>query len=401
MYRVLWAGAVLLGLLVLAMITGFEPLYWLFYVVAGGAIVGYLWAWIQSRGLETQIQEITSHPEVGQPIQIKVLVRERVGLPRLGIRARVAGDLSTEAGEELSLLPKGTSTWWVAGLCKRRGPSTVGPLAIASADPSGLLRLECRTGEEQSVLVYPATVDLSAVAAEGQATGGEMAETGQYLGHSPAATMVRQYVPGDSLTHIHWPTTARRDQLMTKQFEGAGIGEIWLFLGLREEDQVGTGAESTEEYSITIAASLLKSLTAVGHAVGLVMQGDQLYRMPPRKDPNYLWALLRGLALVKATGNAPMSTLIRREGENLGPGSVAIVVAPWPNEGMGTALQFLRRQGIPTVPILLDSFSFGKTGDPRWFGEGLAEIRDWAVVIRKGDDLALPLGNVMQRIAAY
>ena len=77
------------------------------------------------------------------------------------------------------------------------------------------------------------------------------------------------------------------------------------------------------------------------------------------------------------------------------------VVAPWPNEGMGTALQFLRRQGIPTVPILLDSFSFGKTGDPRWFGEGLAEIRDWAVVIRKGDDLALPLGNVMQRIAAY
>ena len=174
------------------------------------------------------------------------------------------------------------------------------------------------------MLVYPATVDLSAVAAEGQATGGEMAETGQYLGHSPAATMVRQYVPGDSLTHIHWPTTARRDQLMTKQFEGAGIGEIWLFLGLREEDQVGTGAESTEEYSITIAASLLKSLTAVGHAVGLVMQGDQLYRMPPRKDPNYLWALLRGLALVKATGNAPMSTLIRREGENLGPGSVAV-----------------------------------------------------------------------------
>ena len=168
---------------------------------------------------------------------------------------------------------------------------------MVSSDPAGLLRLECRVGNPQSILVYPATVELSRAVVQGQATGGELGEAGQLAGHSPAASMVRQYIPGDSLTHIHWPTTARLDQLMTKEFEGAGINEIWLFVDLQEAVQAGTGDDNTEEYSITIAASLAKSLIQGGHAVGLVTQGDQFYRFAPGKDHNHLWALLRALAL--------------------------------------------------------------------------------------------------------
>ena len=400
-FKQFWLGLAILAVLILAMITGFEPLYWLTYVAVGGAVIGYLWLWLQSRGLETQIREISLHPQVGQDFHLKVLVREKFGLPRIGLRARLAGDFTISGEESFSLPPRGVASWTMSGLCLRRGFNNLGPLAMVSGDPAGLLRLECQVGRPQDVLVYPATVELQPGIAEGQAAGGEMREAGQMAGHSPAASMVRQYVPGDSLTRIHWPTTARLNQLMTKEFEGAGIGEIWLFLDLQEASHVGRAPESTEEYCITIAASLAKGLMAVGHSVGLVTQGDQFHRLAPDKDPNHLWALLRSLALVRARGHTPLATVIAREAEDLGAGNVAIVVTPSVDGNTGNLLQFLGRHGPLVIPILLDVASFDRPADRRWISNTREDMREPAFVVRRADDLSTLLASVLDRIVTY
>ena len=401
MRKFLWLGGALSTLLVLATITGFQPLYWLLYVVAGGSLVGYLWAWFQSRGLEIQVDALSPHPQVGQSVHIKVTVTEKARLPRLGLRARLVGDFADMDEQDFSLSPRGARTWNVSGFCRRRGLNNIGSLAILSSDPTGVMSLECRVGQPQSVLVYPATVDLSRAVIEGQATGGELGEMGQMIGHSAVASMVRQYVPGDSLTRIHWPTTARLAQLMTKEFEGAGTNDTWLFVDLQESVQAGAADDGTEEYLITIGASLAKSLIQNGHAVGLVTQGDEYYHLAPRKDSNHLWALLKALALVRAKGGTPLATLLSRESGNLGPGNVAMVIAPWPNQTIGSLLQFLSRRGILVVPIFLDMASFGRLPDTRWRADGRLQIEDWTSVIRRGDDLFTSLAGVLDRIASY
>ena len=253
------------------MITGFEPLYWIVYLAVGGVIFSYLWVWLQSRGLETSIRELSVHPQVGGTVHLAVEVKEKSGLPRLGLRSRLSGDLvRMEEDVEFNLSPKGTVTWTVSGVCRKRGLNSVGSIAMSSSDPTGLLNLRCYVGEPQEVLVYPATVELSQAVVRGQASGGELGEAGLLTGHSPAASMVRDYIAGDSLAHIHWPSTARRDQLMTKEYEGAGVNEIWLFVDLQQSVQSGEGEDGTEEWLITIAASLAKGLMAHEHAVGLV-----------------------------------------------------------------------------------------------------------------------------------
>ena len=72
--RLLRIAGPLLVLLVLAMITGFQPIYWIIYLVIVGTAIGYLWAWIQSRGLETQVQEVSRHPQVGQIVSPQELL---------------------------------------------------------------------------------------------------------------------------------------------------------------------------------------------------------------------------------------------------------------------------------------------------------------------------------------
>ena len=391
------AGALTI-IIALAMITGFQPLYWLVYVVVGGAILGYLWAWIQSRGLETRVVEISSHPQVGQEVQLMVMVKEKTGLPRIGLRARLISDFSVEGEEDFNLSPKGSTSWTVSGLCRRRGLNTVGSVAIMSGDPSGLVNLECRVGQPESILVYPSTVDLPDAMVEGQAMGGELGEAGQLTGHSPAASLVRDYVPGDSLAHIHWPTTARLNRLMTKEFEGAGINEVWLFVDMEQSAQAGEGDESTEEYSVTIAASLAKSLIKNGHAVGLVAQGDRFYRYSPGKDENHLWGLLKALALMKATGAAPLSSVMAQGTADMISGTVAIVISPRSTHGLGTFFQFLIRRGILVMPVHLDGASFGGASQINPSPEAGIGAKESSFVVRRGDDLAPCLGNVLNQI---
>ena len=401
MNRRIWLGGALILLLALALVTGFQPLYWLLYLLVVGTVVGYLWAWLQSRGLETHVQELSPHPQVGQTVHLEVSVSEKLGLPRMGLRARLISEFATMEEEDFTVSPRGTATWTVSGRCHHRGLNTVGSLAMVASDPSGLMQLECRVGRPQNILVYPATVELSRTVAEGQSTGGEIGEAGQFIGHSPTATMVRPYTPGDSLTHIHWPTTARMSQLMTKEFEGAGINEIWLFVDLQEDVQTGSGDDSTEEYSIKIAASLAKGLIGDGHAVGLVTQGDTLYRLAPRKDPDHLWGLLRALALVRASGKTPLHTLMSHEGGNLGPGTVAMVIGPWPNRSIANLFNFLARRGILVVPIFLDTASFGRPSDSRWFHDGRVEMQEWGSAIARGDELSTSLSGVLDWLASY
>ena len=400
MRRAIWIVGSLITVLVLAMITGFQPLYWLLYVAVVGAVIGYLWAWVQSRGLETDVYTLSPHPQVGQTVQIRVTVREKAGLPRMGLRARLVGDFVNMDEDEFSLRPRGTTSWTVSGFCQRRGLNNIGSLAIMSGDPSGLANLECRVGQPQTTLVYPPTVDLSRTLVEGQVTGGELGESGPLVGHSPAAFMVRQYIPGDSMTHIHWPTTARMNELMTKEFEGAGINEIWVFIDLQESVQVGTGENGTEEYCITIAASLIKSLILDGHAVGLMTQGDQAYRFSPAKDHNHMWSMMGALALARASGRTPLATLISEEGGNMGPGAVAMIVGPWTGPGISNLFQFLTRRGVLVVPIFLDTDSFSRPLVSLRPSDGRAEIQDSAFVVRRGDNLSSTLGIVLDRLAS-
>ena len=401
MKKMLWPGVALVVLLALAIITGFQPLYWLLYLMVVGAATGFLWVRLQGLGLDTRAEVLSLHPQVGHQAHVRVTVRERAGLPRLGLRGRLTDDFASMTEETFNLSPRGTATWTVSGRCQRRGLNPIGSMTLMSGDPTGLMCFSRQVGEPQTILVYPATVELSRTVLAGHASSGEIEEAGPSSGSSPAASMLRQYVPGDGLTRIHWPTTARLDQLMTKEFEGGAINEVWLFVDLQESISVGTGDDSTEEYSITIAASLANGLIEDGNSVALVAQGDQLYRVLPRKDASHLWALMRALAMARALGRTPLARVMAREAGNLGSGTVAIIIAPQRSQGLESIYQFLSRRGVLVVSIALDTASFGGSPGHGWAGDGLSGAKEWTALIKRGDDLSVTLGNLLHRLASY
>lgn len=162
---------------------------------------------------------------------------------------------------------------------EHRGTATLGPATIAVLDRLGLWRRQIAVTEEVTTTVFPRVVDLRP---EGPlaplidpTSGTERQEFDR----------VRRYVPGDALNDIHWPSTAKRDDLFVIEFADRRPDEDVLV--------VASGPPAAADEIAEATASIVVAALSAGQAVGLVA-GDR--RVDPGRGRDHRFELLSVLA---------------------------------------------------------------------------------------------------------
>jgi uncharacterized protein (DUF58 family) len=171
------------------------------------------------------------------------------------------------------------------------------------------------------------------------------------------ASSVREYVPGDSLRLMHWKTTARLGKPYVRLFDGTPAGDWWILLDLQSEAQAGTGADSTEELGIILAASLADRGLRVHRGVGLVVNGKRLDWLPPRTGGGQRWEILRRLALA-SRGGTSLGEVLERVRPDLGRNASLLIITPTRRTDWFVTLPNLLRRGVRPTVFLLDLHSF-------------------------------------------
>ena len=100
-----------------------------------------------------------------------------------------------------------------------RGRYPIEETEVVIEDPFGLERITVELPAGASILVYPRLVDVDRLFSE---SGARTPEGRRLLLRRPTGFdlhSVRDYQQGESLRRVHWPTTARRGQLMVKELE--------------------------------------------------------------------------------------------------------------------------------------------------------------------------------------
>ena len=392
-------GLLLATLLALSLTTGFRPFYLLFYALTAGVGLGYLWAWLQLRGLDVRVDRLNLYPQVGQSLPFRVTVWETLGLPRVGLRLQFTGEGVSTEETVINLTSGGTVTWAGELHPERRGPGTLGSVRAATSDFLGLVRLQRVLAEPHSVLILPRTVALPpGVPAQyrGLIEGSEFSRRAR---ESVSVAKVREYVSGDSLRYVHWPSTARLGQLMTKEFDSGGEEEdVWMFLDMQADRHAGTGNLGTEEVSVVIAASLAQTLMESGKAVGLVAEGEVRHHVIPSREGGHLLNMMKTLAVVRAQGAIPLPELIAQESARLEQGTNVVLIAPWPGQGLSGIPAHLGRRAVDVLPVLLDAASFGQHQDARWVRDPRAEFPGGLCFIHLKDDPRESLRYVLDRL---
>lgn len=238
-------------------------------VATGTAVVAsvvFVWA----SGLRLDVRREISPPKVhaGTPSTVELRIHNagRHTTPVLLVHDRVTGTRGVSmmlapllAGEEAPVAYRLPTD--------RRGVLGVGPLVFELSDPFGLARTRTPAASSAELTVFPR---IDSVVPIPHTTGDDPhagADHPNALGRSGEDFYaLRQYVVGDDLRRVHWPSTARHDELMVRQDELPWQSRATILLDTRSV----TADDDVLELLISAAASLVHASSQRQDLVRLV-----------------------------------------------------------------------------------------------------------------------------------
>lgn len=351
---------------------------WMMLVIGlGGAwLLDFLWARSLARGLRLQRELRYGWVQVGDALEERFTLIKEGGLPALWVELR---DFSTLPDYQANLATGvdgwGENTWSARHLCTRRGVFTVGPTTLRSGTPFAIYTVEIEYAARQALMIMPSEVPLPNIQV---ATGGRAYEgkrRASTLERTVSASGVRDYVVGDPYKALYWRAVAHTGELMVRTFESTPAGDWWVWLDLDAREQAGTGANSTVEHAVMLAASLAGRGLATSHAVGLVANARELVWLTPQTGETQRLRILQALTLVEP-GERALGELLLSTRQSLSRNSsIILITAAMGGEWLRAVLACMAGGIMPTL-LVLDRASYGGSGD---LAAVIALAQEWGI----------------------
>jgi uncharacterized protein (DUF58 family) len=267
-------------------------------------------------------------------------------------------------------------------------------------DPFGLESSEVDLSTGGALLVYPRLAELDRLFSE---AGAHASEGRRLLLRRPSGFdihSVREYEEGESLRNVHWPSTARRGQLMVKELEDEPRDEVAVLLDAAAGVVAGEPPDSSFDMQVRAAGSILKAHARRGRRVALVVNSAGRETVGVRDDEGDWRRALETLAAVQPDGRTPVAALLSQGAEAGRALDLAVVTAQLPPELVERIAQRASaRRGISVVYVDAPTFA-GRRPRPL---PGLLRLQALGVptvTLRRGDDLAARLGAAAEAVGA-
>lgn len=416
------AGRILLALLfgvgLFGVLVNGAALYSRFlYISVLMGMISWVWTRWSASGLSLQRSSRVLRANVGDVFEERYELSNDGRIPAAWIEIINQSTLPCAAGSRLFTYVAGRQrrsylarTWLI-----RRGGFQLGPTRISSGDPFGLFGASKVIETRETLIVFPVIHEIrSFLSPPGLLPGGQVIRRKSYE-ITPHAAGVREYVHGDAMQRIHWPTSARRNQLMVKEFEQDPQAEIWLYLDSQkavhfekpyQQEELPPDSmmfvkrpkfklpPSTLEYSVSITASLAHYFIGRRRSVGYVSAGQTFTFHPAERSERQEVKILETLAFVEAIGSLSIAALVAVQSSQLPQGSSVILVTPTVRADLLQAVDDLQMRYLRPLVVLLNAETFGGPGGTPALINSLRERRVTVSLISCDDDLSQALSEI-------
>lgn len=216
------------------------------------------------------------------------------------------------------------------GRITQRGRYQVGPARLSTSYPVGLMKSLRWLPESDELLVYPRLGRLTRrwqqLFPEG-AHGSRRVD--RRLGSAEGEFHnLRQWHEGDSQRWVHWRTTARRGEVMVRQFERHGTQDLLLLVDLWQPEEPDRAARENVELAVSLAATLIADVCRRGTAelvVGLAGASPDV--TSGAGSTARMHDLLERLAVAEAGSDDSLPTVLGEALAAAGVSSKAVLVS--------------------------------------------------------------------------
>ncbi len=296
-------------------------------------------------------------------------------------------------------------------LLTRRGAYPLGPTEFNSGDPFGLFFARRSIQARDTLIVLPMTVRITTFPPPPGILAGGKTIRQKSTDVTPHAAGVREYVPGDPMKRIHWPSSAHRGRFMVKEFEQDPQADIWIFLDAQREVHIGKaemtpGVEDENwwlrrlkvalpkdsfEYAVSAAASLASFFLSERRAVGLACAGGKLTVVSAERGERQMGKILETLAFVQPQGTLPIQSLVDMQGKLLPQGSGVVLLTASTRPELLLAAEDLQRRNLRPIVVLMKPETFGGMDGSEKVAAGLLHRNIPVCPVAFGDDLGVQL----------
>jgi uncharacterized protein (DUF58 family) len=256
-------------------------------------------------------------------------------------------------------------------LCRARGVFQVGPAEVSVSDPFSLTERRNAAGAVDRLTVYPRIERLSGFPAVRGLDPAMQSTRPTFAPHGGEDFFtLREYQTGDDLRKVHWPSSAKRDELMIKQLEIPWQARALVLLDTRAERYP---IDEAFEQAVRGAASAVTHLYQGGFSPELWATE----RAPGLRSGNRYQQGMEMLATVAPTPHLDLrSTVSRLRRQGVGGGALVIVTGI-PDDGVLSAYRVLAKDFARTIVMAV--------GD-RTMESGTMFQRAGAVTVMVGPD---------------
>jgi uncharacterized protein (DUF58 family) len=275
--------------------------------------------------LQLEVGRELSPPRVHAGTLSRVELRVRnVGLRPTPV-LRLVDPVSGTRGAELllgPLEPQGTARAAYRLPTDKRGVLKIGPLQVVVGDPFGMTSIGTVAAARTELTVFPHVDDIAPLP---YSTGHDPhagSEHPNALGRTGEDFYaLRRYVMGDDLRRVHWPSTARRDELMVRQDELPWQGRATVLLDVRRT----THSPASLELAVSAAASVVTACWRRRDLVRLLSTdgADSGFAA----GHAHIEAIMEHLAVVQSTPGGTLRGVLDALGKSGGGGNLVVIVA--------------------------------------------------------------------------
>lgn len=286
---------------------------------------------------------------VGDELKITISLERKFPFPLFFLIIR--NDTSfADKGEELILYPwfkrRISVVYTVANL--QRGEHFFRDITLKSGDFLGLFLKDQVISDSKTILVYPSYIDMIYRSIESRYEQGASASQIRLQNDSTMVTGVREYQPGDRFTWIDWKSTAKKNEMQTKEFEERQSHDISVIL-----DRIPSkGFESMVKFS----ASLIRTIIRHGGQIGLYSVGKDHSIFPIRGGEEHQHQLFYHLAKVQPDSGVPVHAIL--SGDKVfyqQAASIMIVTSALSQPLVDSAHMFTRNTGAVVIFVIKET----------------------------------------------
>ena len=254
MSRLRGTGALAGCVLAAAWLVGSTALALMGVGLALAAVAVGAWRRLVVPGMSVERRALDDAPIEGEPLALEAEVHGRRRLSGSLVWEESLGGVGRRTAD---VAPDGRAT--IVFDAVPRGRYRLDRGRLVASDPLGLGRAEVEMQKASFVTVRPRVPELQTLFTDTGTwgDGGRRALVRRASGLEPRG--VREYLEGEPLRAVHWPTSARRGELMVRELEDAPRESVAVVLDVDAASIAGAPGDSSLDDAVRAAAGIVRA----------------------------------------------------------------------------------------------------------------------------------------------